>query len=194
MAGIERADSVTLDPHKGLFVPYGTGCLVARDGSALERAHALHAAYLPPRPPEEWWDFSALSPELSRPFRGLTVWLPVKLLGAGAFRAALDEKLDLAAWAAREVAAIPGARVVASPQLSLLAFRHELPGEGRAARDARNREWLARTNARRRVYLTATELPDGYALRICVLSFRTHRDRMEMAVEDLRAALAELGG
>jgi len=193
MAGIERADSVTLDPHKGLFLPYGTGCLVARDGGALERAHALHAAYLPPRPPgEDWWDFSALSPELSRPFRGLAVWLPMKLLGAGAFRAALDEKLDLAAWAAREVAAIPDARVVAPPQLSLLAFRHELPGEDRATRDARNREWLARINARRRVYLTGTELPDGYALRICVLSFRTHRDRMEAAVEDLRAALADV--
>ena len=192
MAGIERADSETLDPHQGLFLPYGTGCLVARDGAALERAHALHAAYLPPRPPdEEWWDFSALSPELSRPFRGLAAWLPMKLLGAGAFRAALDEKLDLAAWAAGEVAAIPGARVVAPPDLSLFAFRHERPGEDRATRDARNREWLARTNARQRVYLTATELPDGYALRVCVLSFRTHRDRMEAAVEDLRAALAE---
>ena len=89
MAGIERADSVTLDPHKGLFLPYGTGCLVVRDGAALERAHALHAAYLPPRPPgEEWWDFSALSPELSRPFRGLAVWLPMKLLGAAPFRTA----------------------------------------------------------------------------------------------------------
>ena len=193
MAGIERADSVTLDPHKGLFLPYGTGCLVARDGGALERAHALHAAYLPARPPgEEWWDFSALSPELSRPFRGLGVWLPMKLLGAGAFRAALDEKLDLAAWAAREVGALPGVRLVAPPDLSLFAFRHELPGEGREARDARNREWLVRTNARKRVYLTATELADGYALRICVLSFRTHRERMEMALEDLRAALAEL--
>jgi aromatic-L-amino-acid decarboxylase len=194
MAGIERADSVTLDPHKGLFLPYGTGCLVARDGGALERAHALHAAYLPPRPPgEEWWDFSALSPELSRPFRGLAVWLPMKLLGAAAFRAALDEKLDLAQWAAREVAALPGVRVVAPPDLSLFAFRHELPGEDRPTRDARNRRWLARINARQRVHLTATELPDGYALRICVLSFRTHRDRMEMALEDLRAALAEAG-
>jgi aromatic-L-amino-acid decarboxylase len=119
------------------------------------------------------------------------VWLPFKLLGAGAFRTALDEKLDLARWAAAEVARWSGVRVVAPPELSLFAFRHELAGETRAARDERNREWLARTNARQRVHLTGTELPDGYALRLCVLSFRTHRDRMAMALEDLRAALAE---
>src|SRR4029079_16156993 len=69
-AGFAPADSVTPDPHKGLFFPYGTGCLLVRDGAALERAHSLHASYLPERPPdEEWWDFGALSPELSRPLR-----------------------------------------------------------------------------------------------------------------------------
>jgi aromatic-L-amino-acid decarboxylase len=192
LAGIERADSVTLDPHKGLFLPYGTGCLLARDGATLERAHSVHAAYLPPQPPgAEWWDFSALSPELSRPFRGLAVWLPMMLLGAGAFRAALDEKLDLARRAARELGSWPGVRLLAPPDLSLFAFRDELPGEPRERRDARNRAWLARTNARQRVHLTGTELPDGWALRICVLSFRTHQERMDMALEDLRAALAE---
>jgi aromatic-L-amino-acid/L-tryptophan decarboxylase len=202
LAGIERADSVTLDPHKGLFVPYGTGCLLVRDGEALARAHALHAAYLPPRPPthpgeaegEGWWDFSELSPELSRPFRGLRVWLPLQLCGVQAFRDALDEKLDLARWAAEEVAKIPQMRLLAPPELSLLAFRLEPPGTSREERDRLNRELLANVAARQRVLLTGTDLADGFVGRICVLSFRTHRDRMEIALEDLRAAAAEILG
>jgi aromatic-L-amino-acid decarboxylase len=193
MAGIERADSVTLDPHKGLFLPYGTGCLLVKDGEALARAHGLHAAYLPARPPGgEWWDFSELSPELSRPFRGLRVWLALQLCGVQAFRDALDEKLDLASWAAAEVAKIPHMRLVAPPDLSLFAFRLEPPDTSREDRDRLNHEMLARVAARQRVLLTGTELPEGYVGRICVLSFRTHRDRMEMGLEDLRAAAAEV--
>ncbi len=199
LAGIERADSVTLDPHKGMFLPYGTGCLLVRDGEALARAHGLHAAYLPARPPEQagaegegWWDFSELSPELSRPFRGLRLWLPLQLCGARAFRDALDEKLDLARWAAAEVATIPDMRLVAPPELSLFAFRLEPPGASRAERDRRNRELLARVAARQRVLLTGTDLADGFVARICVLSFRTHREQLEMALADLRAAAAEL--
>lgn len=201
LAGIERADSITLDPHKGLFLPYGTGCLLVRDGEALRRAHALHAAYLPPRPPEHpgaqgegWWDFSELSPELSRPFRGLRVWLPLQLCGIAPFRDALDEKLDLALYAAEEVAKIPHMRLLAPPELSLFAFRLEPPGTGRAERDRLNRELLAKVAARQRVFLTGTDVADGFVGRICVLSFRTHRDRMEMGIEDLRAAAAELSG
>ncbi|HVS01754.1 MAG TPA: pyridoxal-dependent decarboxylase [Thermoanaerobaculia bacterium] len=194
MAGIESADSVTLDPHKGLFLPYGTGSLVVRDGAALERAHSLHAAYLPARPPEgeEWWDFSALSPELSRPFRGLAVWLPLQLLGAAAFRAALDEKLDLARLAADELRRMPGMEILAEPELSLLAFRLRRPGWSAAETDRRNRELLARVNARQRVYLTATDLRGRFAPRLCVLSFRTHEERVRMALEDIAAAAAEV--
>jgi aromatic-L-amino-acid/L-tryptophan decarboxylase len=195
LAGIERADSVTLDPHKGLFLPYGTGCLLVKDGEALARAHALHAAYLPERPPgADWWDFSELSPELSRPFRGLRLWLPLMLCGATAFREALDEKLDLARWAADEVVKIPHLRLVAPPELSLLAFRLEPPGTTRVERDRLNRDLLARVAARQRVLMTGTDLDDGFVGRICVLSFRTHRDRMEMGLEDLRAAVAEVMG
>jgi aromatic-L-amino-acid decarboxylase len=194
-AGIERADSLTLDPHKGLFVPYGTGCLLARDGATLSRAHSLHASYLPELPAsDELWDFSTLSPELSRPFRGLPLWLALHLVGAAAFRQALDEKLDLARWAAAEIAALPGVRLLAPPELSLFAFRLEPAGIDRPGRDALNRRWLAATNAPQRVYLTGTELADGFALRLCVLSFRTHHDRVAMAVDDLRAALAKVAG
>ena len=84
MRGIERADSIVLDPHKGLFLPYGTGAVLVRDGEALRRAHSLTADYLPGMQNDpDRVDFSQYSPELSRPFRGLRVWLPFKMHGAG---------------------------------------------------------------------------------------------------------------
>ena len=192
LEGIGRADSITLDPHKGLFLPYGTGSLLVRDGLALRRAHGLHADYLPAMQDDpDFVDFSTVSPELSRDFRGLRVWLPVKMHGIAAFRRALDEKLDLARWACDQLRAMPDVEVVAEPQLSLLAFRVTRPGLDEAALDALNRRVMEAVNARKRVYLTGTLAHGRFLIRICVLSFRTHRDRMEMAIEDLRAAMAE---
>ena len=131
LAGIERADSVVLDPHKSLFLPYGTGALLVRDGAALRRAHSLSADYLPAMQDDpDLVDFAEISPELSRPFRGLRVWLPLKLLGLAPFREALDEKLDLALWAADELRAIPGIEILAEPELSLLAFHLTAFGTG----------------------------------------------------------------
>ncbi|MGH9464572.1 MAG: pyridoxal phosphate-dependent decarboxylase family protein, partial [Thermoanaerobaculia bacterium] len=193
LAGIERADSVVLDPHKGLFLPYGTGALLVRDGAALRRTHAHDADYLP-RLQEglERVDFCEISPELSRPFRGLRVWLPFALHGAVAFRAALDEKLDLATWIAGELVRRPEIELVAAPELSLLAFRPRLSGRSAEAQDAAGQRLLAAANRRQRVHLTGTRVRGRFVLRICVLSFRTHRDRMEQCLEDLDAALAEL--
>ena len=97
MAGLERADSITLDPHKGLFLPYGTGALLVRDEGALRRAHATFADYMPVmQHAPAFVDFCDLSAELSRDFRGLRIWLPMKLFGLEAFREALEEKLELA--------------------------------------------------------------------------------------------------
>ncbi len=200
MRGLERADSLVLDPHKGMFLPYGTGCLLVRDGRALHRAHHIAADYMPQfQSDPDLVDFCEISPELSRDWRGLRVWLPLKMHGLGAFRAALDEKLDLAEWACCELESIPGIEIVAHPQLSIVAFRLAArDSEGRdldpEAANRLNRDFLDRINARRRVYLTPTTLGGRFIVRICVLSFRTHRDRMEACLEDIRAARDELLG
>lgn len=193
LAGIERADSVTLDPHKGLFLPYGTGCLLARDGDALRRAHAAHGEYLPEMQDDpDFVDFCQLSPELSRAYRGLRIWLPFKLVGAGAFRAALDEKLDLTQWAWEQLRQIKSLEIVAEPQLSIVAFRYRRPGLDDAALNQLNRQLLEGINGRKRVYMTGTTVRGQFVLRICVLSFRTHRDRMEAGLDDIRAEVARL--
>jgi aromatic-L-amino-acid decarboxylase len=193
LAGIERADSVVLDPHKGLFLPYGTGALLVRDVAALRRAHSVQADYMPPlQQDDDLVDFCEISPELSRPFRGLRVWLPFKLYGAGAFREALTEKLALARRATEELRTVPGIEILAEPQLSIVAFRLRPPGVEEAALNDLNRRFLARINGKNRVHLTATMLGDRFALRICVLSFRTHQERIDACLEDLRAAAGEV--
>ena len=190
MAGIERSDSVVLDPHKGLFLPYGTGALLVRDGDALKRAHALSADYMPSMQDDpDLVDFNLLSPELSRDFRGLRVWLPLSMHGAGPFRRNLEEKLALARKAADELRKVPDIEILAEPQLSILAFRLHRPGLDDEALNQLNRNLLERINGKKRVYLTGTKLDGRFAIRICVLSFRTHRDRMDMALEDIREAV-----
>lgn len=190
LPGLERADSVALDPHKGLFLPYATGCLLVREPEALRRAHQLAADYLQDlQLPDGAVNFSDISPELSRDFRGLRLWLPLKLLGVAAFRDNLREKLDLARWAYEELCASPGFECIDPPQLSVVAFRY-VPKNGDA--DAFNQELLRRVNARRRVFLTSTRIRGQVVLRLAVLSFRTHGATMVAAIEDLRAAAAEL--
>ena len=193
MAGIEQADSIVLDPHKGLFVPYGTGALLVRDTTTLRRAHSAGASYLPHLQDDpDLVDFCEISPELSRAYRGLRVWLPVKLHGLGVFRRNLDEKLDLADYAARELRKMPGIEVVAWPQLSAVAFRLVREGLDAGSLDPLNHALLDSVNARQRVHLSGTMLRGSFVLRICILSFRTHLDRLEQGLEDIRAAIAEV--
>ncbi len=184
LAGIERSDSITVDPHKGLFLPYGTGCLLVRDGEKLAAPHRSEAGYLPPmQDPEIAQDFCETSPELSREFRGLRLWLPLKTFGARAFRAALDEKLDLAARAAETLAAEPTLHLVQAPHLSLVAFRWD-DGRGRSPDelDERNRELLRRVLAHGEVWLSGAWVEGRFTQRICVLSFRTHAEHVDRAV------------
>jgi aromatic-L-amino-acid decarboxylase len=191
--GIERADSVTLDPHKGLFLPYGNGCLLVRDVETLRRSHGSAGDYLPEAQHDpDCVDYAALSPELSRGFRGLSVWLPLKLHGFAAFREALDEKLDLARHAADELRRIPEIEIVAEPELSLVAFRHRAPGRSPAERDALNRRLLQRVNARQRVHISGAVVGGAFVLRFCVVVFRTHQRNLDEALDDLRAAIADL--
>ena len=178
--GIERADSIVLDPHKGMFLPYGTGAVLVRDGRQLRAAHEVHGDYLQDLSDEaEIPDFANYSAELSRDPRGLRVWLPIMLHGLGAFRAALDEKLDLARFLHDELRAIPGVEVPWEPELSIVCFR--------CADDAATAALLDYINGSGRVYLSSTQVNGRMTIRACILSVHTHRDRVEELVELVRA-------
>ena len=188
--GIERSDSITLDPHKGMFLPYGTGALVVRDGARLRAAHHVGtSAYLQDLAPDaDIPNFTEYSAELSRDFRGLRVWFPLKLHGVSAFREALDEKLDLAEHLYEELKADPNLELPWSPELSIVAFRL------RDADEEANRRLLDAINASKRVFLSSTNIEGRFTIRVCILSHRTHRERIDECVRIVRRAAAEIVG
>ena len=188
--GIDGADSITLDPHKGMFLPYGTGCLLVRDRRQLREAHMVGADYLQDLAPEaEIPNFADYSPELSRDFRGLRVWLPLMLHGVGAFRAALDEKLDLTRLLYEALRDAPGFELPWKPDLTVVPFRYR-PRSGDP--EEFNRRLLDRINASRRVFLSSTMINGRFVIRACIVSFRTHRDRIEEAIGIIRSAAGDL--
>jgi aromatic-L-amino-acid decarboxylase len=190
LAGIERADSITLDPHKTLFLPYGTGLLIVREGERLRQAHRAKGDYLQDLAPEgDIPNFTDYSPELSRDFRGFRVWLPLKLHGISAFRTALDEKLDLTEVLYDALRATEGFDVPWRPELTVVPFRY-LPAAGDA--DAFNQRLLERINASKRIFLSSTRLNGDFWLRACIVSHRTHRDRVDEAIEIITNAARAL--
>jgi glutamate/tyrosine decarboxylase-like PLP-dependent enzyme len=127
---------------------------------------------------------SELSPELTRPFRGLRLWLSLKLIGVGAFRAALEEKLLLAQYFYQQVQGIDGIEVGPSPQLSVVVFRF-IPKRGNA--DAYNLRVLKSIQRDGRIFISSTSLSSRVWLRLAVLCAATHREQIELALEILRS-------
>ncbi len=203
MKGIESADSVVLDPHKGLFLPYGTGCLLVKNREDLLPAFSFTSEYMPSMTGDRHReDFCEISPELSRDNRGLRIWLPLKLHGIGVFEKLLQEKLDLTNWATARLTDI-GQQIheqhesvtldiVAPPQLSIVAFRLNESDRDLQQNNELNRRWLEEINSVGDVMMTATTLDGMYVLRICVLSFRTHIDRMQKALQIINNAAARV--
>jgi aromatic-L-amino-acid decarboxylase len=193
LAGLPRADSLTLDPHKGLFLPYGTGALLVRDGAALRAAHGATAGYLPEVPDaDEFYDPSQHGPDLSRGFPGLRVWLAVKLYGAERLLAAIAEKRALAVSAADAIGALPGVVMVAPPHLSLFAFYVTWPGASRLQENDATRRLLERVLARQHVMLTGCTVDDRFLARVCVLSFRTRAAEIDLAVREVAEEVARV--
>ena len=190
LAGMERSDSVVLDPHKGMFLPYGTGAVLIRDGEALQGAHAYYASYLQDTIDSEWGGRSpaAVSPELTKHFRALRVWLPLLLHGEEPFRACLREKIELAKYFHREIGAL-GFEVGPEPELTLVTFRW-LPESGNA--NAFNRALVDETHRDGRVFLSSTTVDGKFVLRMAALAFRTHLDTIDLALEVLREAVVRL--
>ncbi|MET1110234.1 MAG: aminotransferase class I/II-fold pyridoxal phosphate-dependent enzyme [Allosphingosinicella sp.] len=190
LSGIERADTVALDPHKALFLPYGTGAVVARDGRTLLDAFSASADYIRPFAETDVGPSPGdLSPELTRHFRALRLWLPLQLAGVRAFRAAQSEKIALARYFHERLSATPGWEVGPAPDLSIVAFRYR-PASGEP--DDFNRRLLQRLQEEGRVFLSGTRLDGADWLRCAILSFRTHLEHVDEALEILVRLAAAL--
>ena len=184
LAGIERSDSAVIDPHKGLFLPFGSGAILLRERERLAAANRYHANYMQDafRPDVELSP-ADLSPELSRPFRGLRLWLPLKLFGLGPFRAALEEKLLLARYFHRRLDELPDWETGPPPDLSVVTYRYR-PKRGDA--DEFNRRLLTAVQEDGRVFISSTLLNGRFTLRLAVLHFRTHLAEVDTALDVLQ--------
>lgn len=190
LAGIERADTVALDPHKTLFLPYGTGAVLARDGQGLLDAFSASADYIRPLGDSEVGPSPGdLSPELTRHFRALRLWLPLQVAGVAAFRAAQSEKIRLARYFHARLAELADWDAGPSPDLSIVAFRFRPPS---GDVDAFNDRLLQRVQQDGRVFLSGTRIAGEAWLRCAILSFRTHLAHIDETIEILVRTAAAL--
>ena len=192
LKGIEQADSIALDPHKTLFLPYGTGAALVRDRQHLLHAFSASADYIAPLGESEVGPSPAdLSPELTRHFRALRLWLPLQLAGVDAFRAAQAEKLALARYFHARISEIDGFETSGPPDLSVVAFRYVPENEDA---DAFNERLLGWTQQEGRVMFSGTRVDGQYLLRCAILCFRTHIEHVDEAVEAVRRGVEALRG
>ena len=189
LKGLELSDSLIIDPHKGLFLPYGLGVVLVRDVEHLKRSFRFDAHYMQDAfaGPDEISP-AEISPELTKHFRGLRLWLPLKLHGLAPFRACLEEKLLLAKYFYEEVQKL-GFECRLEPELSVVVYRY-VPKTGDA--NEFNKKLLEAVVADGRVFISSTMLDGNYTLRLACLAFRTHLKTIDTLLDVLRENVERL--
>ena len=189
LRGLELSDSLIIDPHKGLFLPYGLGVVLVRDVEHLKRSFRFDAHYMQDAfaGPDEISP-AEISPELTKHFRGLRLWLPLKLHGLVPFRACLEEKLLLAKYFYEEVQKL-GFECRLEPELSVVVYRY-VPKQGDP--NEFNKRLLESVVADGRVFISSTMLEGNYTLRFACLAFRTHLKTVDTLLQVLRNNVEQL--
>jgi glutamate/tyrosine decarboxylase-like PLP-dependent enzyme len=187
LAGIERADSVALDPHKWLYVPFECGCLLARDPHRFKAAFQIYPDYLKDAESVgEQVNFADYGGQLTRYARALKVWINVSYFGLDALRDAIASSMELATYAERLVRAEAGLEVLSPATLGVLCFRaHPAGVDDPAALDALNERVNAAVNAKGRYFMSSTRLHGTLSLRICPIGFRTTMDDVRELLSDV---------
>ncbi|HEY6344441.1 MAG TPA: pyridoxal-dependent decarboxylase, partial [Bryobacteraceae bacterium] len=192
-ARIAEADSVALDPHKWLYLPVGCGCVLYRDPSGAYAAFSHTADYTRAIGLERdeafaFWDYG---PELSRPFRALDLWLLIKYVGAARLAEAVEQNIACAQYFGELVDASGDCEMLAPVGLSIFCFRMRPSGyEGDL--NALNERILVKLQQAGSSYLSNAMVQGKFALRGCVLNYRTTRRDMEILLEDVRRAYLDL--
>ncbi len=173
LAGIELADSLTLDPHKWLYQPIECGCLLVRDGHLLRDAFTINPDYLADYKSEEV-NFSDLGLQLTRTARALKVWMSFNYFGTDAFRAAIDRAIDLALMAERIVRDSPTLELLSPASLGIIAFRRRFDGvDDEQELEQANAQLVVALERSGRGLVSSTRLHGTYALRLCVMNHTT---------------------
>lgn len=195
LAGLDQADSLVFDLHKALALSYGTGCLLVRNKEDMRFSYPGAKSYMPPEIEESEYnlrvDYADISPELSRDYRGLRVWLPIKTWGMGPFILNLEEKLALSEWLAKELQALPQLEMIAAPQLSIQAFTVK----AFASREENNQatqKLLEKINKQGTLFVSGCTIDGRKSIRICLLGFRMHYPRLQKALHEIKTWVSEL--
>ncbi|MGH7702660.1 MAG: pyridoxal phosphate-dependent decarboxylase family protein [Gemmatimonadales bacterium] len=190
LRGIELADSVTLDPHKWLFVPFECGCLLARDPERLRAAFRIVPDYMKDAETSgEEVNFTDYGEQLTRYARALKIWLSVSYFGTAVLREAIDAGIDRAEHAERVVRATAGLEVTAPASLGIVCFRAHPTGlDDPAALDALNQRINQRINGGGRYFISSTRIQGAYCLRICTPGFRTTQEDIEGLIREIEGS------
>jgi aromatic-L-amino-acid/L-tryptophan decarboxylase len=188
--GIEKADSITLDPHKTLFLPYGTGTILIQNKNKLLKAYHYLADYMQDTiDTNEEISPADISPELTKHFRGMRLWLPLKLFGLRPFRASLEEKLLLTHYFYNEIKKIKSFEVGPEPELSVALFRY-IPTEIDA--NYFNKKLIQAIQKDGRIFLSSTTIDNTFWIRVAVVAFRTHLEHIDLILKIIKEKVQEL--
>jgi len=190
--GIEEADSVTLDPHKWLFQPYETGCLMVRDTRALEGAFRIIPEYLQDADlGDAQVNFADRGVQLTRGFRALKVWMSIQILGLGAFREAIEDGIHLGSEAFRYIRASGTLEATAPASLGIVCFRFRDPSVsmGEDELEELNHDIQEEVVDSGLAMMSSTRLRGTFSLRLCVLNYRSTWQDVRMTLE----AVEEVG-
>ena len=185
LAGLELADSVTLDPHKWLYQPIEVGALLVRDGALLQRGFQVGAEYLYGiKAADREVNFSDLGLQLTRSSRAIKLWISLKYFGVDAFREAIDRCFDLALHAQALIGASPELELLTEASLGIVTFRRRPRSvDDEAVLERINAEVVRAIEADGEVFLSTTRVRGRYALRLCILNFSTTAAHIERAIE-----------
>lgn len=190
LKGVEKADSIILDPHKSLFLPFGSGAVLVKDIKSLYKAHQYTADYFQDLVAGEEVNPADVSPELTKHFRGLRMWLPLKLFGLSPFKAALREKLLLAEYFSQEVQKIPEIAIGPKPDLSVVVFRFVQEEEDRS--NTFNKKLIKAIQNDGRIFISSTTIDGIFWMRAAILVFRTHLREVDMLLTIIREKSATM--
>jgi glutamate/tyrosine decarboxylase-like PLP-dependent enzyme len=185
-SGIERADSIALDLHKWLHVPFEAGCVLVRERELHRSTFALTPAYLKHLARGLAGDgvwFSDYGVQLSRGFKALKVWLSFKEHGLDKYGRLIDQNIAQARMLAELIAQQPELELLAPAGLNIVCFRYRRSGASDKAADALNEELLIRLHESGIAVPTYTTLRGHYWLRVAISNHRTRTADLQLFLE-----------
>lgn len=182
--GIERADSLAVDPHKWLYLPVECGCAIVRDAQAMRDTFSLVPPYIRDDRALPW--FSEFGIQQTRGFKALKLWVTMQQLGLDGYRELITRDVALAKSLQAKICARNDFSLVAAGPLSVTCFLYTPPGVSEV--EALNRRLIPIVQAEGKAFLTGTELDGRFALRACIVNFRTTDADLDLLLDTIAEA------